>query len=218
MKYTYGALFAGIGGMSRGFLDAGFEQAFSIDFDAGAAAAHQLICGEPCTVADLATMLPHELRALSPRRPDVLITSPPCKAFSGCLPRATSLTDKYLDYSSLTERGIMLALEAYADSPIPLIVFENVPNISTRGRDWLDAAAKMLNAYGYAVKESTHDCGKIGGLAQRRRRFLMVARHRASVACSCSTRRSSTRSSASARATSSKRSCSRPTSSRRASP
>lgn len=179
--YTYGALFAGIGGMSRGFLDAGFAQSFAVDFDAGAAAAHLTICGEPCTVADLSTMQPHELRALSARRPDVLITSPPCKAFSGCLPRATSLTDKYLEYSSLTERGIMLALEAYIDQPIPLIVLENVPNISTRGRAWLDAAIKMLDAYGYAVRESTHDCGEIGGLAQRRRRFLLVARHRASV-------------------------------------
>jgi site-specific DNA-cytosine methylase len=179
--YTYGALFAGIGGMSRGFLNAGFAQAFSVDFDAGAAEAHKTICGEACTVADLSTMLPQELRALSPRRPDVLITSPPCKAFSGCLPRATSLTDKYLDYSSLTERGIMLALEAWPDDPPALIVFENVPTITTRGRAWLDAVIKMLDAYGYAVRESAHDCGEIGALAQRRRRFLLVARHRATV-------------------------------------
>lgn len=46
MPYTYGALFAGIGGMCRGFLDAGFSQAFSVDIDPGAAEAHKLICGE----------------------------------------------------------------------------------------------------------------------------------------------------------------------------
>lgn len=179
--YTYGSLFAGIGGMSRGFLDAGFKQAFAVDFDAGAAEAHGTICGENCTVADLSTMQPHELHALSPRRPDVLITSPPCKAFSGCLPRATSLTDKYLEYSSLTERGIMIALEAWPDSPPPLIVLENVPAITTRGRSWLDAVISMLHAYGYATRESYHDCGEIGALAQKRRRFLLVARHMSSV-------------------------------------
>ncbi|OBS07854.1 DNA cytosine methyltransferase [Acidihalobacter prosperus] len=35
----------------------------------------------------------------------------------------------------------------------------------------------MLSAYGYAVAETTHDCGELGGLAQRRKRFLLVARH-----------------------------------------
>ena len=34
-----------------------------------------------------------------------------------------------------------------------------------------------LRAYGYAVAETTHDCGVIGGLAQSRKRFLLVARH-----------------------------------------
>lgn len=179
--FTFGSLFAGIGGMSRGFLDAGFKQAFAVDLDAGAAAAHKVICGEDCTVADLSTMQPHELRALSPRRPDVIITSPPCKAFSGCLPRAASLTDKYLDLSSLTERSVMVVLEAWPEDPPPLIVLENVPKIQTRGRKWLDGLIKMLHAYGYATKESCHDCGEIGGLAQRRRRFLLVARRRATV-------------------------------------
>ena len=35
----------------------------------------------------------------------------------------------------------------------------------------------MLRAYGYAVAETTHDCGELGGLAQSRKRFLLVARH-----------------------------------------
>ena len=35
----------------------------------------------------------------------------------------------------------------------------------------------LLRAHGYAVAETVHDCGVIGGLAQHRRRFLLVARH-----------------------------------------
>jgi site-specific DNA-cytosine methylase len=56
-------------------------------------------------------------------------------------------------------------------------VFENVPRIATRGRHLLDQIVGLLRAYGYAVAETTHDCGELGGLAQSRKRFLLVARH-----------------------------------------
>ena len=39
----------------------------------------------------------------------------------------------------------------------------------------------LLRAYGYLVAETTHDCGRLGGLAQSRKRFLLVARHREKV-------------------------------------
>lgn len=39
----------------------------------------------------------------------------------------------------------------------------------------------MLAFHGYNVAETTHDCGELGGLAQSRRRFLLVARHREKV-------------------------------------
>lgn len=100
-----------------------------------------------------------------------------CKSFSGCLPAAVAATDKYVDLSSLSLRGIWLALEAWAELPPPLFCLENVPRITTRGRHWLDQVTGLLHAYGYAVAETVHDCGELGGLAQRRRRFLMVARH-----------------------------------------
>jgi site-specific DNA-cytosine methylase len=179
--YRFGVLFAGLGGLSRGFKDAGLEQAFAVDFDAAACRDHETICGDAATVADLATMTPDELRALSPVRPDVLISSPPCVAFSGCLPQAQSVTPEYQAISSLAFRGIWLALEAWQDSPPPLILIENVPRIQSRGREWLDDLAALFDAYGYKWQESTHDCGELGGLAQHRRRFLGVARHRSQV-------------------------------------
>jgi len=180
-QHTYGVLFAGLGGLSRGFQDAGMRQAFAIDFDAAACRDHETICGEPATLGDLATMSPEQLRALSPRRPDVLVSSPPCVAFSGCLPIAQSITPEYQAISSLAFRGIWLALEAWQDSPPPLILIENVPRIQSRGREWLDDLAALFESYGYAWRETTHDCGELGGLAQHRRRFLGVARHRSQV-------------------------------------
>src|SRR5690606_24212584 len=62
-------------------------------------------------------------------------------------------------------------------NPVPLIVFENVPRLATRGRHLLDQIGALLAHYGYAVAETTHDCGELGGLAQSRKRFLLVARH-----------------------------------------
>lgn len=60
---------------------------------------------------------------------------------------------------------------------MPVILFENVPRIATRGRHLLDQITSMLRHYGYAVRETTHDCGELGGLAQSRKRFLLIARH-----------------------------------------
>jgi site-specific DNA-cytosine methylase len=107
--------------------------------------------------------------------------SAPCKGFSGLLSETKSLTGKYQALNRLTLRGVWLMLEAYKDDPVELILFENVPRIATRGRHLLDQITGLLRAYGYAVAETTHDCGEIGGLAQSRKRFLLVARHQEKV-------------------------------------
>lgn len=177
-KRTCLSLFCGIGGGSMGMSDAGFDT-IGIDVDADCVRDYRALTGHPAYVMDMADVLPYELRA-SINRPDVVLLSPPCKAFSGCLPVKTSKTKKYLKLSSLAERGLWVVLEAWADNPPRLILLENVPRIQSRGRQWLDGVAAMLAHYGYAFAETTHDCADLGGLAQHRRRFLGVARHMAS--------------------------------------
>ncbi|MFY2089023.1 DNA cytosine methyltransferase, partial [Achromobacter xylosoxidans] len=49
--------------------------------------------------------------------------------------------------------------------------------IATRGRHFLDQIVQLLRHYGYVVRETAHDCGELGGLAQSRKRFLLIARH-----------------------------------------
>lgn len=120
-------------------------------------------------------------RSAGYERPHIVFMSMPCKAFSGLLSESKSKTVKYIALSKLTLRGIWLMLEAWGDDPPELIVFENVPRIATRGRWLLDQIVALLRAYGYAVQETTHDCGELGGLAQSRKRFLLVARHTAKV-------------------------------------
>ncbi len=120
-------------------------------------------------------------RAAGNENPNVIFLSPPCKGFSGLLSQKLSLTPKYQALNRLTLRGLWLMLEAFADDPPEFFLLENVPRIQSRGRDLLDRIIFLLNAYGYAVAETIHDCGEIGWLAQSRKRFLMVARHTAKV-------------------------------------
>ena len=98
--------------------------------------------------------------------PDILFLSAPCKGFSGLLSETRSRTDKYQALNALTLHGVWLALEAWKNDPVSLIVFENVPRIANRGRSLLDRIVALLRSYGYAVAETTHDCGELGGLAQ----------------------------------------------------
>ncbi|WBG66965.1 DNA cytosine methyltransferase [Pseudomonas citronellolis] len=116
-------------------------------------------------------------RAAQGKRPDAVFISSPCKGASGLLSEKMSLTPKYQALNELTLRCIWLMGEAWADDPVPLIVFENVPRLATRGRHLLDQINSLLGGFGYAVAETTHDCGELGGLAQSRKRFLLVARH-----------------------------------------
>lgn len=121
---------------------------------------------------------PADVRAAAHgERPNIIFLSAPCKGFSGLLPETSSKTPKYQALNRLTLRGVWLALEAWKDDPPELFVFENVPRIAKRGRHLLDQICALFRAYGYAVAETNHDCGEIGGLAQSRKRFLLVARH-----------------------------------------
>jgi site-specific DNA-cytosine methylase len=202
-------LFCGLGGGAKGFnkasprvgkLQAKFRCLGGIDVDPASIKDFQRLAGVPGTVLDLfdrdqyhdfhgkeppaiwqeATAQDIQ-RAAGGERPHIVFLSAPCKGFSGLLAENKSKTDKYQALNRLTLRGMWLTLEAWADDPPELVVFENVPRIATRGRHLLDQITAMLRHYGYAVAETTHDCGELGGLAQSRKRFLLVARHAAKV-------------------------------------
>lgn len=198
-------LFCGLGGGAKGFnrasprvgsMVAKFRCLGGIDVDGASIRDFTRLAGVPGTVMDLfdreqyrafhgrdpgpgwREATPADIqRAAGGERPHIVFLSAPCKGFSGLLAEGKSKTDKYQALNRLTLRGVFLMLEAWADDPPELVIFENVPRIATRGRHLLDQIVDLLRAYGYAVAETTHDCGEIGGLAQSRKRFLLVARH-----------------------------------------
>lgn len=201
----FGAIGAGAKGFKRGSARVGNMVARprcigSVDVDAAANRDFKRLVGVDATTLDMFSldqyiafhgrMPPAGWREATPddiRRaagyefPHIVFLSAPCKGFSGLLNETRSKTDKYQALNGLTERGVFLMLEAFAENLPELIVFENVPRIATRGRFLLDRIVALLRAYGYAVTETTHDCGELGGLAQSRKRFLLVARHMAKV-------------------------------------
>lgn len=198
-----------IGGGAKGFqrgsarvgnLQAKFRCIGSVDVDAAACRDFERLVGSKATVMDLFSRdqyiawhgkeppagwreaTPADIRrAAGGERPHIVFTSSPCKGFSGLLNEAKSKTSKYQALNELALRSVWLSMEAWADNPPEFFLLENVPRIATRGRHLLDQLTSMLRHYGYAVAETTHDCGELGGLAQSRKRFLMVARHQAKV-------------------------------------
>lgn len=184
-KFTAGFLFCGLGAGARGFLQASaqlgkergkFVNLGGVDNDPAACADFEYLTGAPAVVADLSTMTPAELRAAwGDESPDAVFSSPPCKGLSGLLSSKMAATPKYQALNELVWKGIFLTCETW-DTPPGLIVLENVPRIQSRGKDLLMKAKGLLRQYGYLIDEATHDCGEIGGLAQHRRRYLLVAR------------------------------------------
>lgn len=121
-------------------------------------------------------------QAFGQQVPDYLFLSPPCKGFSGLLPSRSAKTDKYQALNLLTLRGLTLCLEAcrlYGDGELPAFIhFENVPRITSRGKDILNQIQRILKRYGFAYDQrSDHNLGEIGGLGQNRVRFLILARN-----------------------------------------
>lgn len=177
-----------------------FKLLCSIDSDPIANRNHDLITGEQTAVTmdlfrrwqyeawhshepptDWREVTPYDVwQAFQEQVPFFLFLSPPCKGLSGLLPQAKSASDKYQALNYLTVSGLELALEACVTfgGTIPAVIqLENVPRITSRGKSLLRKIKKLLEKYGYEVSiRADHNLGEIGGLGQRRIRFLLMAR------------------------------------------
>lgn len=208
-RFNVFSMCSGLGGGAKGFrnalarvgnLQARWDCIGGVDVDPAAARDFERLVGTRCTIMDLFNRAQYTAfhgaepppawreataadlrRAAGGKHPHCVFISSPCKGASGLLSEKLSRTPKYQALNELTLRCVWLMCEAWKDDPVELIVFENVPRLATRGRHLLDQINQLLRHYGYAVNETTHDCGVIGGLAQSRKRFLLVARHTAKV-------------------------------------
>jgi site-specific DNA-cytosine methylase len=180
---SYGvlSLFCGLGGKTLGFLRARgaagsrFHSVGAIDESELACRNFKLLTGETASALDIGLMEGPDLAEFC-SRPDVVIMSPPCKGWSGCLPESMAKLERYQRLNRLALHSLKIVLDAW-ETPPALILFENVPRILSRGKKQLKRAITMLRKRGYEVDIRTHNCGVLGGLAQNRERVLIVARH-----------------------------------------
>jgi DNA (cytosine-5)-methyltransferase 1 len=155
-QFTLMDLFAGCGGMTRGFEDTGsFRSVFAVEWDQAAAETYRRNFGDHVIAGDIAAV---------PEFPqvDVVIGGPPCQGFSPLNMSGVGLERREL------WREYLRALD---DAQPSIFVMENVPELlrSPEYQEFADAARER----GYEVDERILNAADFG-VPQRRRRAIAI--------------------------------------------
>jgi site-specific DNA-cytosine methylase len=181
--------FGGGGGGAAGFAsaraslygaDAAFELVGGFDNDPYACGAFKHLTGVEQTVADARELTPGMMRELfGDEAPFCLFGSPPCKGSSKLLSGKKAKEAKYVELNRLALDHVRTILAAWPASPPAFLIFENVPNITSpdRAGPFVAQVRKLLKAAGYILQDGFHECRHVGNLAQRRKRWFLVARN-----------------------------------------
>lgn len=154
-------LFAGCGGMSLGFEQAGFEVAAAFDNWAPAVEIYRSNFEHPVYNLDLSSDEAYEV--ISGLSPDLIMGGPPCQDYSIAGKR------KLGDRANLTIRfGEIVS----AISP-EWVVFENVYNIERF--ETLPRMKAILSDAGYGISSTVLDAS-LFGVPQKRRRYFLVGK------------------------------------------
>ena len=155
-------LFAGVGGLSLGFEQAGFEVPFAVEFDKDIAAAYEKNhAGTTMYNSDISILDPHELLKRH-GRVDVIVGGPPCQGFSQKGKRLSVNDDRNFLFRQYV-RFVDVFRPKY-------FVIENVPNIVTTANGYFkDEIVKEFSTLGYDVKAKVFDVSEFGVPQQRRR-------------------------------------------------
>jgi DNA (cytosine-5)-methyltransferase 1 len=166
-------LFAGCGGGSRGFVDAGFRVVGAVEIDADAADAYKANVGAQPLVCDIRAvdgMKLLEPAGLRPGELTLLFGCPPCQSFT-ILRRGAEVHEKDRRRNELPAQYLRLVGEVLPRH----LAFENVPGmVEGRWRPHFDELLTGLKALGYRWESGIVDAADYG-VPQRRRRLLAVA-------------------------------------------
>jgi DNA (cytosine-5)-methyltransferase 1 len=167
-------LFAGVGGLSLGFEQAGFDVVAAVEFDPIHAATHKLNFPECAVVCrDVRSLSGREIRSLAGignRTIDVLFGGPPCQGFSQMGQRV--LTDSR---NSLIFHFLRLVAELKPRT----FVMENVPGIATGSHSaLLNKLIDQFKEIGYKIRQPHRilNAANYGVPQDRKRLFLIGAR------------------------------------------
>jgi len=176
-------LFTGAGGLSEGFVRAGFHLVVASDWDATALKTHWL--NHPATtdegfiVGDVRELAASRIRKLlGKKKLDVLIGAPPCQGFSSAGFRSKSQLTGWRaiadERNYLFENLVELALELKPR----LFLMENVPGMQSAKKEnlsFLETAASILESKG-GYRTAVWRLNAVAfGVPQDRSRFFLVA-------------------------------------------
>lgn len=158
-------LFAGIGGIRRGFEKEGFETVFANDFDKDCKITYDANYKHtPLTVKDIREVTSNEIPEF-----DFLVGGFPCQAFS--------IAGYRHGFNDLKGRGnLFFEIARILDDRKPLgFLLENVKNLKTHdeGKTFL-VISKTLTELGYHVKTKVLNTMEYGDLPQNRERIYIV--------------------------------------------
>ena len=179
-------LFSGCGGLSLGFLAAGFEIVAAVEFDADAARSHGLNF-HPAdkrhhSARDITETSPADLvKALGLSDAagafDVLVGGPPCQAFARVgRSKLREVAEHPEAFRHDPRARLYIEYLNYVEACAPLaVVIENVPDMLNHGGHNLAAEiAEILTAKGYVCRYSLLNAAYYG-VPQMRERMILVA-------------------------------------------
>jgi DNA (cytosine-5)-methyltransferase 1 len=176
-------LFAGAGGLSDGFTQAGFKLLLAVDRDPGAVKTYRLnhpqVSDDRVLAADITSLKEGELRRLVGRkRLDVLVGAPPCQGYSTAGFRSKkTLTGYRPDGDGRNFLFEDMVRAALALRP-RLFLMENVPGMHSARKEnlsFLEAAARMLEERGKFATAIWRLNASAFGVPQDRIRYFLVA-------------------------------------------
>lgn len=159
-------LFAGAGGLSEGFRQAGFHVLAGADSDPDACATYRANFPEASTLwGDLRDPAMREQASAVATRADVLVGGPPCQAFSQVRNYARLINDPR---NALYREFVTIVSEA---KPLALVM-ENVPGMAQMGVQEQIAADLGLDGE-YRVRPQLLDAANFG-VPQTRKRLVFI--------------------------------------------
>ncbi|MCG2594588.1 DNA cytosine methyltransferase [Ramlibacter sp. XY19] len=176
-------LFAGAGGMSAGFVAAGFRIAAALESIPVFAATHKANF-ESCTSIsqDITTLTPKEFAVKAGVRRgevDMIIGGPPCQPFSSIgAPKIKSLAGSRVKKDE--RKYLVHPFLEYVEYFSPrAVLIENVPQLRTKdGGKLFDAVLAKLSMLGYSVSWSQLNAVHYGVPQARRRLFIAALKGR----------------------------------------
>lgn len=161
-------LFAGVGGFSQGFIQAGFKVNFAVEFDSSIAESYRLNHSDTTVYNNDIVGLNIEEMKQRHGKTEIIIGGPPCQGFSQKGKRLSVLDDRNYLFKHFI-KFVEIFEPAY-------FVLENVPNITTTAKGYFKSEIiETFENLGYKV-----DCEVLlaadFGVPQNRKRAFFLGR------------------------------------------